>query len=220
MAESVRSTVRGLLLADPRFSDTNIDTSRTTATQTGASPDTAVRRGTGRARLDAVDLQTGSVVAAERWMQVQKAGGHSLPSAARLTWSETDGGTERSWMGPSQCLDFFWLAFESGLTTYANPALLGLADGSVLIVYLKLVSGTATGINIADALPASTTFVPGSLRSGTSCASATTVEDDNANGADESDPFGASITGTTVAATTPTLLPTNAMAVAFDVTIN
>jgi uncharacterized repeat protein (TIGR01451 family) len=81
-------------------------------------------------------------------------------------------------------------------------------------------SGTATGINIADALPASTTFVPGSLRSGTSCASATTVEDDNANGADESDPFGASITGTTVAATTPTLLPANAMAVAFDVTIN
>ena len=146
MAESVRSTVRGLLLADPRFSDTNIDTSRTTATQTGASPDTAVRQGTERARLDTVDLQTGSVVAAERWMQVQKAGGHSLPSAARLTWSETDGGTERSWMGPSQCLDFFWLAFESGLTTYANPALLGLADGSVLIVYLKLVSGTATGI--------------------------------------------------------------------------
>ncbi len=81
-------------------------------------------------------------------------------------------------------------------------------------------SGTATGINIADALPASTTFVPGSLRSGASCASATTVEDDNASGADESDPFGASITGTTVAATTPTLLPSNAMAVAFDVTIN
>lgn len=81
-------------------------------------------------------------------------------------------------------------------------------------------SGTATGINIADALPASTTFVPGTLRSGTSCAGATTVEDDNANGADESDPFGASITGTTVAATTPTLLPANAMAVAFDVTIN
>ncbi|MGR4889584.1 proprotein convertase P-domain-containing protein [Sphingopyxis sp. LARHCG72] len=81
-------------------------------------------------------------------------------------------------------------------------------------------SGTATGINIADALPASTTFVPGSLRSGASCASATTVEDDNASGADENDPFGASITGTTVAATTPTLLPANAMAVAFDVTIN
>lgn len=81
-------------------------------------------------------------------------------------------------------------------------------------------SGTATGINVGDPLPASTTFIPGSLRSGTSCATATTVEDDNASGADESDPFGASITGTTVAATTPTLAPTSAMAIAFDVTIN
>ncbi|SEH16773.1 conserved repeat domain-containing protein [Sphingopyxis sp. YR583] len=81
-------------------------------------------------------------------------------------------------------------------------------------------SGTATGIAIADALPANTTFVPGSLRSGTSCAGATTIEDDNAIGADESDPFGASIAGTTIAATTSTLTPAAAMAIAFDVTVN
>ena len=81
-------------------------------------------------------------------------------------------------------------------------------------------SGTATGIAIADPLPASTTYVVGSLRSGTNCVGATTVEDDNASGADESDPFGASIAATTVAATTPTLLPANAMAIAFDVTVN
>jgi uncharacterized repeat protein (TIGR01451 family) len=81
-------------------------------------------------------------------------------------------------------------------------------------------SGTATGINIADPLPANTTFAPGSLRSGTSCAGATAIEDDNASGADESDPFGASIGGTTVAATTPALAPGNALAIAFDVTIN
>ena len=81
-------------------------------------------------------------------------------------------------------------------------------------------SGTATSINVADALPAATTFVPGSLRSGTSCAGATTIEDDNASGGDESDPFGASITGTTVAATAPTLAPGTALAIAFDVTIN
>jgi uncharacterized repeat protein (TIGR01451 family) len=81
-------------------------------------------------------------------------------------------------------------------------------------------SGTATGINIADPLPARTTFVPGSLRSGTSCAGATTVEDDNASGSDESDPFGASITGTTIAAATATLAPGSALAVAFNVTVN
>jgi uncharacterized repeat protein (TIGR01451 family) len=81
-------------------------------------------------------------------------------------------------------------------------------------------SGTATGISIADPLPAGTSFVPGSLRSGTSCAGAATGEDDNASGADESDPFGASIAGTTVAAATATLLPAAAMAIAFDVTID
>ena len=80
-------------------------------------------------------------------------------------------------------------------------------------------SGTATGINIGDPLPATTTFVPGSLRSGTSCATATTVEDDNASGADENDPFGASITGTTVSAATSTMLPASTMAIAFDVTL-
>lgn len=146
MAESVRSTVRGLLLADPRFSDDNIDSSRTTATRAGPVPDVAVRQGSERARLDTVDLQTGSVVAAERWVQVQKAGGHGLPNAGRLTWSETDGGAERSWMGPAQCLDFFWLAFEFGLTTYSRVNALGLADGSTLIVYVKSVSGVATEV--------------------------------------------------------------------------
>jgi uncharacterized repeat protein (TIGR01451 family) len=81
-------------------------------------------------------------------------------------------------------------------------------------------SGTATGINLADPLPAGTSFVAGSLRSGTNCAGATTVEDDNASGADESDPFGASAAGTTVAATTATLVPAAAMAIAFEVAID
>src|SRR3546814_3995607 len=81
-------------------------------------------------------------------------------------------------------------------------------------------SGTATGIAIADPLPAGTSFVPGSLRSGASCAGAATAEDDNASGADENDPFGASVAGTAVAATTATLLPTAAMAILFEVTLD
>lgn len=81
-------------------------------------------------------------------------------------------------------------------------------------------SATTTGILLSDPLPATTTFVPGSLRSGTSCAGATTAEDDDAAGADESDPFGAAIAGTTVSASTATLVPAAAMAVTFDVTVN
>jgi uncharacterized repeat protein (TIGR01451 family) len=80
-------------------------------------------------------------------------------------------------------------------------------------------SGTATGIAVADPLPPTVTFVPASMRSGTSCAGATVVEDDDASGADESDPFGASFAATTVSATTPTLLPGGAMAIAFNVTV-
>lgn len=81
-------------------------------------------------------------------------------------------------------------------------------------------SATATAIYVADPLPATTSFVPGSLRSGMSCAGATTVEDDNATGADESDPFGAAIAGTTVSASTAALGPGSAFATVFDVTVN
>ena len=81
-------------------------------------------------------------------------------------------------------------------------------------------SGTATAIAVNDAIPATMTYTAASLRSGTSCAGATTVEDDNATGADESDPFGASFAGATVAATTATLLPAAAMAIAFTATVN
>ena len=101
-----------------------------------------------------------------------------------------------------------------------NPKAIPGARMRYCILVTNNGSGTATGIAIADPLPAGTSFVAGSLRSGTSCAGAASVEDDNASGADESDPFGASALGTTVAAATATLLPAAAMAIAFDVAID
>ena len=101
-----------------------------------------------------------------------------------------------------------------------NPKAIPGATMRYCILVTNNGSGTATGIAVTDPLPASTTFVPGSLRSGTSCANAATVEDDNATGADESDPFGASFAATTVAATTASLTPASAMAITLDVTIN
>jgi uncharacterized repeat protein (TIGR01451 family) len=91
--------------------------------------------------------------------------------------------------------------------------------------YCILVANTAGGAamsNIAevDALPASVTFVPGSIISGTSCAGATTVEDDNAAGADETDPFGASFSGSTVTATATSVAPGTNFATVFLVTVN
>lgn len=81
-------------------------------------------------------------------------------------------------------------------------------------------SGTATSVSVVDAIPANVTFVPGSMTSGSSCAGATTVEDDNATGADETDPFGASISGTTVTATTASLGPSASFAIRFNATVN
>ncbi len=93
-----------------------------------------------------------------------------------------------------------------------------------IVEYCILVSNagttTTTSVSANDALPATITYVAGSMKSGTSCAGATTAEDDNATGADESDPFGASITGTTITAITASLAPGAAMAILFRATIN
>ncbi len=101
-----------------------------------------------------------------------------------------------------------------------NPKAIPGATMRYCILVTNNGSGTATGIAVADVLPGGTTFVSGSLRSGTSCAAATTIEDDNASGSDESDPHGAAFAGNSVSASTATLTPGNAMAIAFTVTID
>ena len=101
-----------------------------------------------------------------------------------------------------------------------NPKAIPGATMLYCILVTNNGSAAATAINITDALPATTSFIPGSLRSGTSCAGATTIEDDNATGADESDPFGGSISGTTISAVTATLAAAASMAITFNVTVN
>lgn len=83
-------------------------------------------------------------------------------------------------------------------------------------------SGTVTGTSVTatDPLPSNTTYVPATITSGTTCANATTVEDDNNSGADETDPFGASVSGSTLTATGNTLSPGSAIAIKFRATIN
>ncbi len=93
-----------------------------------------------------------------------------------------------------------------------------------LVRYCLLVSNagplSATGISQSDTLPVNITYVAGSLRSGTACATAATVEDDNNTGADESDPDGASFAAGVIAAVRATLAASASMAITFDVTIN
>ncbi|AQR72876.1 DUF11 domain-containing protein [Sphingomonas sp. LM7] len=85
--------------------------------------------------------------------------------------------------------------------------------------------GTASNIVLTDAVPANSTFVPGSIAVGTSgilgaCILLGTSEDDNNTGGDETDLYGGSFDGTTVRATLPTVSALTSMSIAFRVTVN
>lgn len=99
-----------------------------------------------------------------------------------------------------------------------------MAIPGALVRYCLLVTndgpGSASNLVISDAVPPTLTFVPGSLRSGTACATTATTEDDNADGTDETDPYGASVAGTTISARATTLATNAAFAITFDATIN
>lgn len=79
---------------------------------------------------------------------------------------------------------------------------------------------TAQSVVATDPLPPDATYVAGSMLSGTSCAGAATPEDDNDAGADESDPFGISISGTTVTGITASLAPSGAFAMVFEAVVD
>lgn len=81
-------------------------------------------------------------------------------------------------------------------------------------------SGTATSVSMGDVLPSNMTYVAGSMLSGADCNSAATAEDDNNTGADESDPIGMSITGTTITGVRASMLPSTSFAMVFRATVN
>ena len=106
-----------------------------------------------------------------------------------------------------------------------NPKAIPGATVEYCLTVTNAGPGTATGVTIADAIPANTTYVPnsltvGGLGVGGACVLNGTVEDDNATGPDESDPYGGSFDGTTVRATLPTVLPLVPLSAAFRVVLN
>ncbi|SEM76933.1 conserved repeat domain-containing protein [Sphingomonas gellani] len=82
----------------------------------------------------------------------------------------------------------------------------------------------ANGITVTDALPANTDYISNSLTvggigTGDTCVLNGSIEDDDAVGADESDPYGGSFDGATVRATLPSVTPLVPLNVGFRVTI-
>lgn len=78
----------------------------------------------------------------------------------------------------------------------------------------------ATTIGVTDTLPATLTYSAGTIFSGGSCGTATTAEDDNATGADENDPVGASFSGGTINANAATLPSGTSIALTFRATVD
>lgn len=100
-----------------------------------------------------------------------------------------------------------------------NPRALPGAVMEYCILVQNPGSGTATNVVGTDTIPAALTYIAGSITSGATCGTATTAEDDDAAGADENDPFGASISGTVLTATAATLGPSAGFALKFRATI-
>jgi len=101
-----------------------------------------------------------------------------------------------------------------------NPKAIPGAVMEYCILISNTGSATLTSISASDPLPAKFTYAAGTMTSGSTCAGATTSEDDNSTGSDESDPYGASISGTTITGTAASLTAGGAFALKFRGTVN
>jgi uncharacterized repeat protein (TIGR01451 family) len=102
----------------------------------------------------------------------------------------------------------------------SNPKSIPGSTVRYCIVVTNPGPNVANNIVASDILPSTVTYNPGSIRSGATCVSAATVEDDNAIGADEGDPVGASFAANTISIRASTLAATGAINVIFEATIN
>lgn len=101
----------------------------------------------------------------------------------------------------------------------AHPKAIPGARLRQCLTFTSTSAGAATALRSADPLPASLRYAPGTLRSGASCASAATVEDDDDSGSDESDPTGASATPAAILVTRPLLAPAETFAVTYEAVV-
>lgn len=101
-----------------------------------------------------------------------------------------------------------------------NPKAIPGATIRYCILTTNIGQTTAESLIATDPLPADVTYVAGSLLSGTSCDGAATPEDENDAGADESDPFGISISGMTVTGVATSLAPGSAFAMVFEAVVD
>lgn len=96
-----------------------------------------------------------------------------------------------------------------------NPVAIPGAHVSYCISITNTGSAPATNIVASDPIPAGTAFVPGTMRSGASCETAATAEDDNASGTDDTDAVSGSASGSTLTLRAPTLAAGSTIALTY-----
>lgn len=78
----------------------------------------------------------------------------------------------------------------------------------------------ATNVITTDVLPGGLVYRPGTTRTGTSCAATNSIEDDDATGADETDPFGTSFGSGTLTGFAASLAAGASFAINFEAGLN
>jgi len=163
--------------------------------------------------------------------------GADNPATVDIVFADGSGPLDLQYDGRQSALDAYVVAsttvsFAKTATIISDPVNLLLTPKAIpgaVVEYCLKVSNTggsaATGVNITDAIPVNTTYVPGSLYVGGStllgaCVADGTAEDDNSAGADETDPNGGSSDGATVTAYIPTISAGTTVTARFRVTLD
>lgn len=102
----------------------------------------------------------------------------------------------------------------------ANPKAIPGAVVRYCILIANAGPATASLVTATDALPATLNYVAGSMRSGGSCDTATTVEDDDSNDGGEGDGVTGNIVGATLNFASTAIANTQTVALVFDAIID
>ena len=150
----------------------------------------------------------------------------------RFRWSSTSGNASTGQGGFGEVEDYRLLVIAPTILSVTKVSSI-VSDGvsatnpkaipGATIRYCILITNpgpsTATAVTASDTLPTNTTFVGGML-SGTTCAGASAPEDADNTGADESDPFGMSVSGSTITGVAASLAASATFAMVFNATVN
>lgn len=174
----------------------------------------------------------GSVNGTIRIALTPPAGAATTPTIARFRFSSNTGPASSGLAGYGEVEDYQLtviypsLTISKASTVVSDPVNVGSNPKAIpgaKVRYCVLVTNTgntsASTVQMADSLPGTTSYVAGSLRSGTNCSGASTVEDDDATGPDESDLVGASVSGSSIAGSAPSLAVGGTVALTYEVIV-